>query len=308
MIRTLLRLPSPNFEQDLLTGAPPIDAYLQQLDAGLIGAKSVRRLTLLDARDFLLEASEQAASDSRDQAIKEAIAAFGDPATIARRQRADRGRVCRRWAAVYVLLFLAMIALLAVFDSDVRELGWVWLAIAGLLTGLWAGAWTALSLAPAIPTNKAADAEGFVVAFQPWLRTYTLLVWFPFIGVAVLGTFFVTGIVSKSGLLLLFFGPVGLALGLGIVTFQVEVNGHQLRIHRWQGSYDLRLDQIISFERLPWRYWLVTVLPGWPYRLRWFDDSCRTRQVILSLDMDRLQNADRLESVLALAAESATAR
>lgn len=57
MFRKLLRLPSPKWEADLATGNAPIDDYLKEIDAGLVGAKSVRRMTLLEAKDFLLEAS-----------------------------------------------------------------------------------------------------------------------------------------------------------------------------------------------------------------------------------------------------------
>src|SRR5690606_17383716 len=55
MLRALTRFPSSKFPQDLLTQVPVFDDYLCQLDAELLGRASLRKVTLEEVRDHLLE-------------------------------------------------------------------------------------------------------------------------------------------------------------------------------------------------------------------------------------------------------------
>jgi hypothetical protein len=74
---------------DLATGDPGLDGRLQELDARLAGSAAVRRPTLQEARDFLLEVRERALESGRGpvEAVEEAVAALGDVGEIATEQR-----------------------------------------------------------------------------------------------------------------------------------------------------------------------------------------------------------------------------
>ncbi|GHG63470.1 hypothetical protein GCM10010919_09190 [Alishewanella longhuensis] len=53
MLRTLSRLPSPKFDQQLATGDTHLDQYLQALDAELVGAKTTQRIESLEPGEAL---------------------------------------------------------------------------------------------------------------------------------------------------------------------------------------------------------------------------------------------------------------
>lgn len=108
MTSSLLRLPSPRFPADVATGEARIDGYLMRLDAALAGSAAVRRQTLLEARDFLLDASAGAS----DAALQAAIDAFGPAEQVASEQRLERRRLLIsigwRTGLTYAMLMLAM--------------------------------------------------------------------------------------------------------------------------------------------------------------------------------------------------------
>ena len=125
MILKLLRLPSPKWESDLATGNDLIDEYLKRLDAGLVGAKSVRRVILLEAREFLLKAIEQASPEDEGQAVTRAAKAFGEPEDIAIRLRAERAQTFRRSMFEFGIPFAVMMLITQLLLGSLTEIGWL---------------------------------------------------------------------------------------------------------------------------------------------------------------------------------------
>lgn len=85
----LTRLFGPKFPQDLKTEQPEIDAFLQQMDARLAGAAKVRKHTLEEIRDHLLESqtARMARGQSPAEAAQQAVSDFGDIEAHAKTQR-----------------------------------------------------------------------------------------------------------------------------------------------------------------------------------------------------------------------------
>ena len=168
-----LRFPTPGFPADLATGDARIDAHLVALDAALVGAAAVRRQTVIEARDFLLEARDHARDAGRDEAIavNEAIAALGPIEAIAREQRAGRAALFRR-AVLGMGLGYATLMLLSLLRTGLAAADW--LPLAGAFAahagffGVPMGYLVAYVFKRAEPSAKDAPGPGaFLVHFAP---------------------------------------------------------------------------------------------------------------------------------------------
>lgn len=107
IFRTMLRLPTPGYPQDMDTGNPVLDAHLRRVDHELVGARSVRRSYLREVADNLLESVESRVASGADpmHAAHEAVADFGDPAEFGREQRQAGARTFRKGSLTLGAIF-----------------------------------------------------------------------------------------------------------------------------------------------------------------------------------------------------------
>ncbi len=158
MTSSLLRPPSPRFPADVAAGDARIDDYLIRLDAALAGSAAVRRQTLLEARDFLLEAG----AGTSDAALRSAIDAFGPVEQIAGEQRRERRRLLfsTAWRAgpAFAVLMLAM----TLIDKGLDDLHWGVHAGVFIFHTLFFGGCMGYYVAYLMPKSMptAADAKG----------------------------------------------------------------------------------------------------------------------------------------------------
>lgn len=126
MLRALTRFPSSKFPQDLLTQEPVFDSYLHQLDAELLGRASLRKVTLEEVRDHLLE--QQAALMDQglaaEVAAQQALDGFGSAEELGAEQRREKTRDFFKYFIQFGLLFAVFMAVLQMVSEVYGSLSW----------------------------------------------------------------------------------------------------------------------------------------------------------------------------------------
>ena len=315
MIRTLLRLPSPKWENELATGIESVDAYLRRIDSGLVGAKSVRRLTLLEAKDFLLEAAEHASTEQQEQAIDAATKTFGDPDDLARHQRSERYRMFRRSALSFGLSFAVLMFIINYFGGLMTEASWF--GIIGMFVfhavffGTFMGLWMTFCFAQSLPVSDQAteQADAFVV-FYP--RSSIVAAWLLIVGFSIYSLMAILGFagIGLFGAGNVFFNLMLLALGLWLVItaaaclcFKIHVTESDFVIQSWRGLTRISFNQVSSFTQASEWYMVFALVMGRAFRLQWLDEKGREKSMIVGLNGE-LKNADRFQALLDQALES----
>ena len=159
------------FPKGVATGNPPIDALLRSLDRKLVGTPAVRRLTLIEVRDHLLEAStrHEAAGATADHAGRKAANEFGNGDEIAAEQRQQRAALFRALAPRFGLMYASGMAAFHWLSGTVLAEGWLHLLvgfIAHFLTfGAFMGFFIAYMFAQATP-EPTADGDGSTFEVQ----------------------------------------------------------------------------------------------------------------------------------------------
>ena len=89
-IGQITRLPGTRIPGQILTGAPPLDNFLRELDQQLLGSARVRLQTLAEIRDHLVEKVDHLVESgmAEDEALQQAIRSSDSPAELANPQRA----------------------------------------------------------------------------------------------------------------------------------------------------------------------------------------------------------------------------
>ena len=315
MIQTLLRLPSPKWESDLATGNRVIDNYLQRLDAGLVGAKSVRRVTLLEAREFLIKAIEQASPEDDGQAATRAAKAFGEPEDIACRQRTRLAKTFRGSMLEYGVPFAVTMLICQLLLGGLNEIGWLMVLIMfivhGVFFGFFMALWATYGNAQSQPASIDKDETqgNFRVRHS---RSSTTSGWFLIIvfsgnlSVSTLGLFslgwFGDYNAGFNGLLALFSLVIVLKFLL-YLPFGIDVTTQTIRIRHWSGFTEIPIGQVSALEKLPFWYTLPSFILGAGYRLKWLDKHGDLKAVLITLNGD-LENADRFRILVEQAIES----
>ena len=300
MTSSLLRLPSPRFPADVAIGDARIDGYLIRLDAALAGSAAVRRQTLLEAHDFLLDAGAGAS----DAALQAAIDAFGPAEQVASEQRRERRRLLIsigwRTGLAYAMLMLAV----SFIGEGVDGTHW------GVQVGIFIfnvlvfGGCMGYFLAYVIPKSMpvAADASGpghFVVRYPTssrWMSAGMLVAMGALevllaAGLAGMGPF-----ADSPPALLFFLLTINLKTVLAAATslkFGAMVEGATVTFDRLGGTAIVRRDQIVSVDTPKPIVQLLWPGFGRARRVTWRDDAGKLRRRLLPHNTDVI-HGDRL--------------
>lgn len=317
MLDRLLRLPSPAFPADLATGDAAIDAHLRTLDAALAGAAAVRRQTVMEARDFLLDMREHARAAGRDDAAasREAIAALGPIEAIALEQRATRARMFRRFALGMGLGYAALMMSVEVLRAGPAEAEWGLLSLVfvvqALLFGLPMGYMAAYIFKRAEPLKHDVTASGFLVHFTPNAirMSWGLAAFFALCGVAFVAGFAGIGLYGDWGpLALTMLMLVNLRVVIGALRaarFRALAEDDAVSIEGLFGRTRIPRASITGTARASWAMQLVIPAMGLSHWIAWRDTDGRTRRTYVSIAPD-LVHGDRLVAWLESAARANT--
>jgi len=318
---SVLKSASPSLPADLRTGDPAIDRYLSQIDAHLIGTRSIRRMTLVEARDFVIDASIDA--PDRGAAILAATGEFGSPEDIGSTQRRERHGVLLKIAltagpAFALLMLLAQVlGLPAPGEWGTRAIVFV---VNMLAFGLGMGAIFAYTVGTPAPSKTtpaaAAGEDGFVATYLGSSRMLCRIL------IAVFGTMQLLLLLGLFGAdptgifnawawpltaLLLFVNLKNLGAPLHALRFRAEATPGALRIHRLTGPLLLQRQQIVTVARPAYLRQVFSTLYGQQRRIGWRADDGSLRHVTVSLTHDVI-NGGRLLAWLEAAADENAAR
>lgn len=318
---SVLKPASPSLPADVRTGDPAIDDYLSRIDAHLIGTRSIRRTTLVEARDFVVDATIDAAD--RDAAILAATREFGSPADIGGIQRRERHGVLLTIAVATGPTFALLMLLAQVLglpgpgDWGTRALVFV---LNMLLFGLAMGASFAYAIGTPAPSKTPPTAteggDGFTVAYRTSSRTLCRIL------IAVFGTMQLLLLLGLFGAdptgifnawmwplitLLLFVNLKNLGAPLHALRFRAEATPGALQIQRLAGPLLLQRRQIVSVTEPAYPRQIFSTLFGQQRRIGWRAGDGSLRHTIVSLNPDVI-NGDRLLAWLEAAAHDNAAR
>ncbi|MFD0724194.1 hypothetical protein [Lysobacter brunescens] len=314
------RFPTPGFPTDLATGDARIDAHLVALDAALVGAAAVRRQTVMEARDFLLEARDHARDAGRDEAtaVDEAIAGLGPIEAIAREQRAGRLAIFHRMMLGMGLGYATLMLLLSLLRTGLAAAEW--LPLAGAFAahagffGVPMGYLVAYVFKRAEPSAKDVPRPGsFLVHFAPTSITLSwgLAVLFGLsaallvAGLAGVGLFATWAPAATIGLLLL---NLRLIVGaLRAARFRARVDAEALQIDGLFGQARIPRAAITGTARASIPMQLLIPAMGLSHWIEWQDTGGRARRTYVSIAQDMV-HGDRLIAWLESAAHANTTR
>ena len=316
---SLLRFPSSGFPADLATGDARIDAHLVALDAALVGAASVRRQTVMEARDFLLEMRDHARDAGRDHAaaVDDAIAALGPIKAIAREQRASRLAIFHRMMLGMGLGYATLMLLFSLLRTGLAAAEW--LPLAGAFAahagffGIPMGYLVAYVFKRAEPLKNDTRESGFLVHFTPVAigLSWGLAAFFTLSnGVIAAGIAGIGPLADWRPLSLAMLMLMGLRLVIGSLRaarFRALVEDDALTIDGLFGRTRIPRASITSTARVSWGMQLVIPAAGLSHGIEWHDTDGRTRRTYVSIAPD-LVHGDRLIAWLESAARANTTR
>lgn len=316
----LLRLPQLNLPNDMKTGHRAIDVVLVQLDRQLIGTPAVRRLTLNEVREHLLEShrAHQAAGLDQASAASRAVREFGAPSELASNQRAARLNLWKRVGFSTGLTFATIMLVFESLAGITSEFGAANAIVSflfhGVFFGTLMGAWLALASVPAMPQARTAIEHGHYRVETPTRsrRTFTIGLMVVMLGLSALFALGLFGFGPMASLwpggnVLMFLLASGNAIGAASSGWQkLDVSPAGLAY-----SNLLRREQIewAAIESVQSRFNpLFHLLPmmGCPHRIIWRDRNSRQRRLLVVLNHE-MTHADRLQADLERVAEASSA-
>lgn len=302
---------------DLCTGVPAIDRYLEQINARLTGSATIRRATLSEARDFILDAT--AGTDDREAAIGAAIDEFGSPQAIGASQRRERRLIFLKLALATGPAFAVL--MLVAGSLGLPSVGERWGLHAGIFVfnmlafGVSMGAVFAYVIGVSRPAPAAFDAaageDGFLVAYR---KSSHSLCWVLLIVFGTLQIFLLLALadVDPTGFFTAWPWPLtAFMLVLGIknagaplhaLQFRARVARDMLVVHRMGAPLQLRRNQVVSVATPGFLRQFFSTRYGNQRRIGWRAEDDSVRVFTLSLTFD-VVNGDRLLAWLESAAQ-----
>jgi hypothetical protein len=306
MFRSLLRLPSPAFPADARTGDTRIDAYLETLDRELVGAVGIRRHTLVEGRDFLLESLEtaRAAGADEDQALREAIAG---------EQREARAKLFRTIAWKLGLGFATLMLGAALLGANAwNAMSWP-LLIGGFafnfaFFGGCMGYFYAYTYSKSMPADQ--DAPGPDTFLVHYTRLSIAMSWVLLLALGSVEVLLALGLAgwgplrdwsTPMSVFLLLINLKTVSAAATSLRFHAVVSADMLLLTGIGGEARVRREQVVSLTVPSALSQLLWPGFGRAHRVTWRDDAGALRSMLISLNQD-LVHGDRLIAWLESAA------
>ncbi|MCH8538405.1 MAG: hypothetical protein LAT66_11630 [Alkalimonas sp.] len=311
LLRSLTRIPSVKFDQELATGDTIIDDYLKALDAELVGAKTVRNVTLAEARDHLLEHKAVLLNDGIDDttASTKAVASFGSAAEHGGDQRQQRRKLYFKMMVSMGLPFASLMTIFAVLAPTSRELPWLMHAVMFLFQFVFFGglmsAWFTLGFAQARPTQSIDTiAEGETLeVYSPRVSKVAALFLSFFMGCigvsALLGAFGLSFMAYNHMAVNIFLAYLAFSMvaGAPLAFSKLFVQGDTLTLKTPFSQRDIPLQQLVAIAPVPaWQRWFRIAL-GQIYVLRLRNEQGVESKTTLVLNGE-MHNSDQLLALL----------
>ncbi|WP_113907736.1 hypothetical protein [Aliidiomarina celeris] len=313
---SLTRFPKHAFPADLNTNDAAIDQYLQTLDKGLAGSTGVRRVTLEEVRDHLLEQKSQllCSGYSESEAGSQATANFGPAEHHAKAQRHERYKLFItmffRFGLIFASLMLIMnlISTASVMEnlSTLATLFLFNMTFYGFFMSYWYSfAFTQAKPAPATQTEQGEVLEVYSQKSSKYAAVF-LFVAMGGIAVSCLLGLFGYGYMAASGPVLniiLFILGGQMAIGAHIAWTRYTLSDTQLTQTSLFGSRTFSRDAILDLKERPmWRQFLITSI-GKQYALVWRDANGKTQQTTVVINGE-MHNSDQLVATLKAATKA----
>lgn len=306
MLQTLLRLPSPGFPMDMLSGDPRVDAYLETLDSALAGSAAVRRRTLLEARDYLMEALERARTERMNEnaALSDAIDDFGQAEHIGREQRRERAVLFRKLAWRTGLAFATVMLAFSLLGLGALAMTWRMLTFAFVFNAVCFGTFMAfffVYLFPQpMPTPADASGPGRFAVHYP--RMSIRMAWGLVIVFGTMQIVLAFGLIGRGlfsdwpmsvVILMMMLNVKTVLAAIDALFFQAKVEADTLHLGGLGGRANIKRGQIVSVVKPGLMFQLLWPIYSEIRRLTWRDDAGKTHRRHLSLNRE-LIHGDRL--------------
>lgn len=305
-LRELSRLPTTTFEENLLTGVPPIDGYLKRLDAELLGRASLRRLTLEEVRDHLLEGYKSLVEQGMplDQAAQQAVDNFGSEVDIGSEQRRDIEKAFVKNFLLFGASYAILMGILTLVSSQYgdRTLSLLFLTFPFHFLFSGAGMSVALTLGridfgSSEHARQGSEASSKAIHLQApkklkWLALGMMIFGLVAISMSVLGLLGL-GIWATNGIVgnfLLIYLGIGLVSSMLTTWTQIRYKGNQIAFATLFGNFNYTIREIKGFTRTRWkRLWLPTFART--HQLTFVTDKGEIKTIYLTLNPE-MPNSD----------------
>lgn len=311
LLRTLVRLPSPCFDETQLTGDAGVDAFLRRLDAELFGSKIVRNLTLEEAKDHILSAKQDliSAGESDEEASEQAVTGFGSEAEHGASQRQERSAMFFKMMLSMGLPFAILMSLFNLLNSGESGLSWWFHLVAFLFYFVFFGGSMGyiftFCFAQAKPTQScSAIQQGEALeVFSPRLSKVMAVV----LGVVmlVLGAYTALGLLGIGFMaynhllvnIFLVYIAIGMVIASPVAFNRYLLDEQSLIIKTLFSTRRLALAQLVGIQPVTgWRRWLRIDL-GQPHQLRFRCAMGKESTTYLVINGE-MHNSDQLLAVL----------
>lgn len=319
-LHRLTRFPKHAFPTELDTGNTAIDHYLRELDAGLVGSTGVRKVTLEEARDHLLESTDSLITQGQlpDAAGQQAVASFGAVEVHAKEQRQERYKLFITMFLRFGLTFATLMLLMSLlsmssflgeekaargFAENLPTLAKTYLFNAtffGFFMSYWfTFAFTQAKPAPVKPTEEGEVLEVYSQKGSKYAAVFLFIV-MGGISLSCLAGLFGWGYMAASGVALntlLFLLGAQMTIGASVAWDRYELSQDALTIRSFTGHHRIPRAAIVDLvERSFWRSFIGVGI-GKHYALIWQDEAGQRQTVNLVLNGE-MHNSDSLIATL----------
>ena len=311
MLRTLSRLPSPKFDQQLATGDTHLDQYLQALDAELVGAKMVRNHTLAAVREQLVAQKASLIADGKEAttASLAAVEQLGPAAVRGQAQRQERRAFYVNMMLSTGLPYAVFMTLFNLSSETAQESSWSGYISMFMFYFLFFGnvmaAYLTFGQAPAKTTQRIESlkpGETLEVFSPPASKAAAaiLMLLMLFVGSAALLGIFDIGFMANThlaaNLFMVYIAGAGI-LGATIVNNRLLLQGDTLIKQSLFSRQVIPLTRLVAVEPAPgWQAWFRIGF-GQRYILHFCDAGGGSIKTSLILNHE-MHNSEQLLTLL----------
>lgn len=320
-IHQLTRFPKHAFPRELLTANQAVDSYLQTLDARLVGSAGVRKATLEEVRDHLLERSEQLALQGKTEqaAAEQAVDDFGDAESYAKAQRQEHYKLFIsmffRFGLTFatLMLLINLLSAVSVGGEQASDHG-VFNNLVSFVSlfvfntcfyGFFMSYWYSFIFTQAKPTPAEVSDNASTLEVYSGKRSKYLAVVLAaamaFVAVSSLLGIMGYGYMASEGVVvnaILFFFAGQMAKGSQVAWTRYRLSDDTLLVKGPLSTQYFARSNIKDLVQLPrWRNFFFTSGLGQHFALVWKDEAGNTKRSTLVINGE-MHNSDQLVAAL----------